>query len=59
MLDEMIKKLRLASYTPNTSCQVSSGCGGREGNTDEMDEIEQALFYHNEKLAVCFGPIST
>jgi pentatricopeptide repeat protein len=59
MLDEMIRKLRLAGYTPNTACQVSSGCDGREGNTDEMEEIEQALFCHSEKLAVCFGLIST
>jgi hypothetical protein len=59
MLDEMIRKLRLVGYTPNTACQVSSGCDGREGNTDEMEEIEQALFCHSEKLAVCFGLIST
>jgi hypothetical protein len=59
MLDEMIRKLRLAGYTPNTTCQVSSGCDGREDNTDKMEEIEQALFRHSEKLVVCFGLIST
>ncbi|KAF2313592.1 hypothetical protein GH714_012318 [Hevea brasiliensis] len=58
-LDDMIRRLRLAGYVPNTTSQVFSGCDGREGNTEEMEEKEQALFSHSEKLAVCFGLIST
>lgn len=50
-LDEMIRSLRLAGYTPNTASQVFS--------SEEMEEKEQALFVHSEKLAVCFGLLST
>lgn len=59
MLIEMITRLRLAGYAPNTASQVFSGCDNREGNMDVLEEIEQALFSHSEKLAVCFGLIST
>lgn len=59
MLDEMIRRLRVAGYVPNAASQVFSGCDSRVGNVDELEEIEQALFSHSEKLAVCFGLIST
>ncbi|XP_060214619.1 pentatricopeptide repeat-containing protein At5g15340, mitochondrial [Lycium barbarum] len=53
MLDEMIQKIRVAGYVPDTACQKFSGLDfGQE-------EKEQALFSHSEKLAVCFGLIST
>ncbi|KDP27181.1 hypothetical protein JCGZ_19880 [Jatropha curcas] len=55
-LEDMIQRLKLAGYVPDTTCQVFSGCDGREGNTEEK---EQALFSHSEKLAMCFGLIST
>ncbi|KAM7268383.1 hypothetical protein ACFE04_010549 [Oxalis oulophora] len=59
-LHKMIGKLRLAGYVPNTSSQVFSGSKCREeSNVDELEEREQALFSHSEKLAVCFGLIST
>ncbi|XP_059670366.1 pentatricopeptide repeat-containing protein At5g15340, mitochondrial [Cornus florida] len=59
MLDEMIRRLRLAGYVPNTSAQILSGCDSVEDNADDWEEKEQALFSHSEKLAVCFGLIST
>lgn len=59
MLDEMIRKLKLAGYNPNTSSQIFSCSRNGEGNEDEHEEKEQALFSHSEKLAVCFGLIST
>ncbi|KAL5582246.1 hypothetical protein UlMin_014688 [Ulmus minor] len=59
MLDEMIKKLRSAGYVPNIASQIFSGGYTRESNAVEVEEIEQAVFSHSEKLAVCFGLIST
>ena len=59
MLDEMIRRLRLAGYVPNTASQAFSGCDTRKNNADELEELEHALFSHSEKLAVCFGLIST
>lgn len=59
MLDEMIRRLRLVGYVPNTNSQVFSGGDTRENNAEELEAIEQALFSHSEKLAVCFGLIST
>ncbi|KAF4376729.1 hypothetical protein F8388_025600 [Cannabis sativa] len=61
MLDEMIRRLRLAGYVPNTASQVFHGCDTtRKNNTDdEVEEIEQALFFHSEKLALCFGLLTT
>ncbi|PON96349.1 DYW domain containing protein [Trema orientale] len=58
-LDELIRRLRLAGYVPNTACQVFSHCDTGKSNADELEEIEQALFSHSEKLAVCFGLMST
>ncbi|OWM64560.1 pentatricopeptide repeat-containing protein At5g15340, mitochondrial [Punica granatum] len=52
MLDEMIQRLKLAGYVPFISSQAENGI-------NEMEEKEQALFSHSEKLAVCFGLIST
>lgn len=59
MLDEMFRKLKLAGYNPNTSSQIFSCSRNGEGNEDEHEEKELALFSHSEKLAVCFGLIST
>lgn len=59
-LDEMIQRLRLAGYVPNTACQVFPGFDNRDDcDADKLEEIEQALLCHSEKLAVCFGLIST
>ncbi|XP_010029374.2 pentatricopeptide repeat-containing protein At5g15340, mitochondrial [Eucalyptus grandis] len=55
MLDEMIRRLRLAGYSPNTSLQLLTG----SDHVFNEEEKEQALFSHSEKLAVCFGLIST
>lgn len=55
MLDDMIRRLRQAGYVPNTASQVLSGCSG----TEELEEVEHVLFTHSEKLALCFGLIST
>ncbi|XP_062009857.1 pentatricopeptide repeat-containing protein At5g15340, mitochondrial-like [Rosa rugosa] len=59
-LDEMIQKLRMAGYVPNAATQVFPGFDSTdESNADKLEEIEQALFSHSEKLAVCYGLIST
>ncbi|PHT78794.1 Pentatricopeptide repeat-containing protein, mitochondrial [Capsicum annuum] len=58
MLDEMIRKIRLAGYAPDTACQMVSGFDGEHYGYGQ-EEKEQALFSHSEKLAVCFGLIST
>ncbi|XP_050225292.1 pentatricopeptide repeat-containing protein At5g66520-like [Mercurialis annua] len=50
MLKDMIEKLEMAGYSPNTS-QVLF-------DIDE-EEKETALHYHSEKLAIAFGLIST
>ncbi|XP_030547934.1 pentatricopeptide repeat-containing protein At5g15340, mitochondrial [Rhodamnia argentea] len=55
VLDEMIRRLRLAGYIPNTSLQLLTG----SNDVFNEEEKEQALFSHSEKLAVCFGLIST
>ncbi|KAL3813401.1 hypothetical protein ACJIZ3_014669 [Penstemon smallii] len=57
MLDEMIWKLKLAGYVPDISSQILSG--GGDDDTNEQEEKERALLSHSEKLAVCFGLIST
>lgn len=59
MLDEMIRKIRLAGYVPDTACQKFSGSDDGEYYGYGQEEKEQALFSHSEKLAVCFGLIST
>ncbi|PRQ53497.1 putative DYW domain-containing protein [Rosa chinensis] len=59
-LDEMIQKLRMAGYVPNAATQVFSGFDSTDkSNAGKLEEIEQALFSHVEKLAVCYGLIST
>lgn len=59
MLDEMIRKITLAGYVPDTACQKFSGYDDGEYYGYVQEEKEQALFSHSEKLAVCFGLIST
>ncbi|XVF16670.1 hypothetical protein REPUB_Repub10bG0052400 [Reevesia pubescens] len=59
MLDDMIRKLRSAGYVPNPASQVFSGSDGVEDNAMDLEEKEHALFSHSEKLAVCFGLLST
>ncbi|OIW12463.1 hypothetical protein TanjilG_04212 [Lupinus angustifolius] len=60
MLDDMICRLRSGGYVPNTSSQVLFGCSGRDDCTEEaLEEVEQVLFSHSEKLALSFGLIST
>ncbi|KAL6136534.1 hypothetical protein ACLB2K_061829 [Fragaria x ananassa] len=59
-LNEMIQRLRVAGYVPNTACQVFSGFDNTdESIADNLEELEQALFSHSEKLAVCYGLMST
>ncbi|KAM7461673.1 hypothetical protein LguiA_029794 [Lonicera macranthoides] len=57
MLCEIIRRLRLAGYVPYTDSQVFSGFG--KDNEDEQEEKERAFFFHSEKLAICFGLMST
>ncbi|KAH6791998.1 Pentatricopeptide repeat superfamily protein [Perilla frutescens var. hirtella] len=59
MLDEMITKLKLAGYAPDTSSQILSGGGGGGDDSNEEEEKERAVLSHSEKLAVCFGLINT
>ncbi|PIM98570.1 hypothetical protein CDL12_28950 [Handroanthus impetiginosus] len=56
MLYEMTQKLKLAGYVPDTSSQILSGGGVDDANEEEK---ERALMCHSEKLAVCFGLITT
>lgn len=58
MLDEMIRKLKLGGYLPDLTSQILSG-GGGEVDSNEQEEKERALMSHSEKLALCFGLIST
>ncbi|KAM7461670.1 hypothetical protein LguiA_029791 [Lonicera macranthoides] len=39
--------------------EISSIHVGGQDNEDEQEEKEQTLFFHSEKLAVCFGLMST
>ncbi|XP_058093710.1 pentatricopeptide repeat-containing protein At1g08070, chloroplastic-like [Magnolia sinica] len=49
-VDDMIKRLRLAGYVPNTA----------EARIDaEEDEKESSVFHHSEKLAIAFGLLRT
>ncbi|GAB4832118.1 hypothetical protein Ancab_040256 [Ancistrocladus abbreviatus] len=57
-LDEVIQKLRLVGYVPNMASQIFSANNGH-CNVEDLEEKEQALFSHSEKLAVCFGLIAT
>ncbi|XVF58319.1 hypothetical protein PTKIN_Ptkin07bG0056600 [Pterospermum kingtungense] len=59
MLGDMIQRLRSAGYVPNPASQVFSVSDGIEDNATDLEEKEQALFSHSEKLAVCFGLVST
>ena len=59
MLDEMIRRLRLAGYAPNTASQFFSGCDCLEDDAVEEEEKELAVISHSENLAICFGFIST
>ncbi|CAN1760858.1 Pentatricopeptide repeat-containing protein At5g15340, mitochondrial [Linum perenne] len=54
-LDDMVIMLRLAGYAPHTSSQIFAGSDGN----NNIEEKEQALLFHSEKLALCFGLIST
>ncbi|XP_073150511.1 pentatricopeptide repeat-containing protein At5g15340, mitochondrial [Henckelia pumila] len=58
-LDEMIKRLRLSGYVPNTNSQIFSASDIGVDYTYEQEEKERALQFHSEKLAVCFGLMST
>lgn len=58
-LDEMVQRLRLVGYVPNTASQIISGFVGGESDETVEEEREQALFSHSERLAICFGLIST
>lgn len=58
-LDEMICRLRFGGYVPNTSCQVLFGCSNRDDYSEALEEVEQVLFTHSEKLALCFGLMNT
>ncbi|KAL8475734.1 hypothetical protein ACS0TY_028409 [Phlomoides rotata] len=58
MLDEMIRTLKLAGYVPDTASQILSD-GRWDDDVNEEEEKERALVCHSEKLAVCFGLIST
>ncbi|RDX74060.1 Pentatricopeptide repeat-containing protein, mitochondrial, partial [Mucuna pruriens] len=58
-LDDMICKLRLSGYVPNTNCQVLFGCSNGDDCMEALEEVEQVLFTHSEKLALCFGLMST
>ncbi|KAK7381282.1 hypothetical protein VNO78_33854 [Psophocarpus tetragonolobus] len=58
-LDDMICKLRLAGYAPNTNCQVLFGGFNKDDCMEALEEVEQVLFTHSEKLALCFGLMST
>ncbi|KAL3624011.1 hypothetical protein CASFOL_032827 [Castilleja foliolosa] len=57
MLDEMILKLKTSGYVPDFTSQILSGSMDDDMNVQE--EKERALLSHSEKLAVCFGLIST
>ncbi|KAL6553028.1 hypothetical protein OROGR_006870 [Orobanche gracilis] len=56
MLDEMIPKLKLGGYAPNYTSQILSG---GDDDINGQEEKERAVLSHSEKLAVCFGLIST
>ncbi|XP_010453670.1 PREDICTED: pentatricopeptide repeat-containing protein At5g15340, mitochondrial-like [Camelina sativa] len=51
-LNEVIERIKSAGYVPDLSGLVSHS----EGN---LEEKEQALCCHSEKLAVCFGLLET
>jgi len=50
MLGRLSKKMEEVGYLPDTDCVLH--------NMDEENK-EHSLYYHSEKLAICFGLIST
>ncbi|KAK9107983.1 hypothetical protein Syun_023994 [Stephania yunnanensis] len=58
-LDEIIRRLRSAGYVPNVASQIFSVSEGGIDDAKEVEEKEQMLFSHSEKLAIAFGLIST
>lgn len=50
MIEEMLERLKLEGYAPNTSHVLF--------DIDE-EEKETALSYHSEKLAIAFGLLNT
>ncbi|KAE8667579.1 Vesicle transport v-SNARE family protein [Hibiscus syriacus] len=58
LLEDMIRRLQLAGYVPNLAAQVFPDSDGVEDAGVSLEK-EQALFSHSEKLAVCFGLLST
>ncbi|XP_026664724.2 pentatricopeptide repeat-containing protein At5g15340, mitochondrial [Phoenix dactylifera] len=59
MLDEVVRRLRLVGYVPDVASQISRVMDNYLENGEEREEREQALLVHSEKLAICFGLIST
>ncbi|WOL12947.1 pentatricopeptide repeat-containing protein [Canna indica] len=59
MLDEVVRKLQSVGYIPDAASQVSFVPDCYVENGDEREEREQALLAHSERLAICFGLIST
>lgn len=58
MLDEVVRRLRSAGYVvPDVASQISRVM--MDDYLQNGEEREQALLLHSEKLAVCFGLIST
>jgi len=51
-LNEVLERIRSAGYVPDVSGLVSHSEG-------DLEEKEQALCCHSEKLAVCFGLLET
>lgn len=51
MLDEVMRRLRLAGYIPDVSNQIS--------RVEEREEREFLLLVHSERLAVCLGLLTT
>lgn len=49
-LDEVVEKLRRVGYAPNTSCVLVDL---------SEDEKKEAVLWHSEKLAFCYGLISS
>ncbi|KAH6757107.1 Pentatricopeptide repeat superfamily protein [Perilla frutescens var. hirtella] len=48
-LDEVVDKLRLVGYTPNANCVLVDL---------SEDEKKEAVLWHSEKLALCYGLIN-
>ncbi|CAL9160883.1 unnamed protein product [Musa hybrid cultivar] len=59
MLDEVVQRLQSAGYIPDVASQVSCVPDNYLGNGDGQEEREQMLLAHSERLAICYGLIST